>query len=775
MLYKAVCSTLLLTSILHADCCGPLPHPMRVTLRDIQNGGVGYNQGYTSLDLFLAPSDTDASVVPFLDVRGHVFNNGRGAANAGLGVRFISDCVWGINTYYDYRQTKHKNYNQFSIGFEALGEYVDFRLNAYVPFGKKSKSPLQATFEEFIGNSMFISYKREAALRGLNAEFGFHIDTLENIPFYIAAGPYYLTNSQDTTWGGEARLAIDFYEYFRAEGNVSYDHLFKWIGQGQLSVNLPFGKRCPVKKRANQCCSTTLSLRRRALQRVDRNEIIAVNKKKTTVVAYNPLTGNPFTFVFVDNTSSSLGTFESPVPTLAEAEALSSPYDIIYAFPGDGTSTGMDSGLTLKDNQMLLGSSLAYPFETQVGTVTVPAFTETMPFITNSGGAAITAVSNNTISGLHVGDSLPGILATGIDNLTISNNQFTTSIIQDAVNITDVTGTLSITHNSFVSDSAPYTAIPIDTYSNGVIVNNANGSAKLFVVGNFFNNHGGYGLGITLNQEAKADVYITDNTVLGAVGFEYPLSIAFPGISPSAIGIVVFSRGNSTCTSSILNNTCQYQEAGGIMVAAAESSSCFPLVQNNVVMPGLLVPVSGDIAGFGIVLETFQNSVMKGTITENIVTTTKTAGLGYAHFSLQYGSVNITKNHVTGGGVAPGGTLFGAGITIANEALGSDAGSMSAFVADNVCLDCEGYGGILFLNLPIFQNIGSMCIEFVNNVSNTNYSIYNVSTESGKIFLEEGYQSNIGPIDFSPPPPQGFFPINGGPVDIVPLNTCSKG
>ena len=43
----------------------------------------------------------------FLDLRGHIFNDGRGAANGGFGVRYIGNSqVWGINTYYTF-DTQH--------------------------------------------------------------------------------------------------------------------------------------------------------------------------------------------------------------------------------------------------------------------------------------------------------------------------------------------------------------------------------------------------------------------------------------------------------------------------------------------------------------------------------------------------------------------------------------------------------------------------------------------------------------------------------------------
>ena len=68
-----------------SSCCNEIKH-MRIDARHIEAEGIGYNQGYTTLETFLAP-DNDAVLVPFLDLRAHVFNNGKFAANAGVGGR----------------------------------------------------------------------------------------------------------------------------------------------------------------------------------------------------------------------------------------------------------------------------------------------------------------------------------------------------------------------------------------------------------------------------------------------------------------------------------------------------------------------------------------------------------------------------------------------------------------------------------------------------------------------------------------------------------------
>jgi hypothetical protein len=74
------------------EICGTAPKPMRITTRHIEGNGIGYNRGYTTIEGFLAPYQYDRWI-PFVDLRGHVLNDGQLAANAGVGVRYKSDAL----------------------------------------------------------------------------------------------------------------------------------------------------------------------------------------------------------------------------------------------------------------------------------------------------------------------------------------------------------------------------------------------------------------------------------------------------------------------------------------------------------------------------------------------------------------------------------------------------------------------------------------------------------------------------------------------------------
>ncbi len=169
-----------------------------------------------------------------------------------------------------------------------------------------------------------------------------------------------------------------------------------------------------------------MRLSERIVQPVDRSEIIPVGKQRVTGPAINPATGEPFFFIFVNNTSHSLGTFESPYPTLLEAQNGSSPNNVIYVFPGDGSTTGMNAGITLQNGQMLLGAASKYSLTTTLGTVSVPALAAYQPVLTNTTTApVVTLANNNVVSGLQISNvNGNGIYGAGITNFTATQNSF---------------------------------------------------------------------------------------------------------------------------------------------------------------------------------------------------------------------------------------------------------------------------------------------------------------------------------------------------------------
>ena len=409
------------------DACSPSQYTRRASIRHIEGGGVGYNKGYSTLESFIAADPNLWSCTPFLDLRGHIFNDGRVALNTGLGLRSIlGSRVYGINSYYDFRNTNHRNYNQVGLGLETLGKLIDVRVNGYLPVGRKVSSPYDIGFNSFSGNSILVKRKFQYAMKGVDGELGFHLGKASDFDFYGALGSYYFKGSEGKgVLGGKVRLSGSFKEYVKLEVSDSFDNVFHNNVQGQLTLSLPFGPKSKpkLKGRTNFAnCDMATAITSRMLQPVDRQEIVVVDSNTKVDPASNFV-------IFVDNQSNSLGTFESPYPTLLQAQTNSNPGDIIYVFPGDGTTTGMDNGITLKNDQKFWGSGASHTLVTNLGTITIPALTTIYPTITSTGDV-ITLATNNKISCFNIENtSGNGINGTMPGNLYISSTNITTTSV----------------------------------------------------------------------------------------------------------------------------------------------------------------------------------------------------------------------------------------------------------------------------------------------------------------------------------------------------------
>jgi len=567
--------------------CGKSPQHMRVSARYTSMKGVGYNEGYTTLETFLSPWNAfNDKWLPFVDGRGHIFDNGKWAANAGLGVRYLSSSrVWGINSYYDYRNTSHRNYNQVSVGLETLGTLWDFRINGYLPVGKTHTHLYDTKFKAFEGHSILVSSKRQFAMKGINAEAGFHVDHFRKVPLYFATGPYYLTGKGASTWGGEFRVRLDLLKhYVRLEGNTSYDHFFKWTGQGQISVNIPFGGKSKVKKRGENC-RRSIKLSERVLQPVDRNEIIPVGKQKVTGVAIDPATGQPFNMFFVSNLSHSAGTYESPFSTLADAQSASSPNDIIYVYPGNLTSMGQSSGITLKDGQQLLGATFNHSLMTTLGLITLPAQAagSNAPILTNGSGAVVTLANNNVVSGLYIQNTAgAGILASGSNNATLTQNYIQgVSTTHNGIELDNVTGTVNASSNTIMYQGAC------------VNINNTNpvsNASYLFTNNMLQSVDGDYGINIAYTEGSNNRFLSANNNLLGS-------------------GTAAINITSSNATSSIFNiSDC---------TIGTEDSYAVKIVLNNDSTAELNIENSVINSYDGVYTTTNNQSQLTSTITNN--------------------------------------------------------------------------------------------------------------------------------------------------------------
>lgn len=449
-LYLLLLATPLVAEECFSSCeCCELPHAAYVQLRHREPGGIGYNKGYTSFDLFYTP-DSYSNCHTFFDLRGHVFNDGRWATNLGIGLRYMAECtdlVTGFNAYWDWRQAKYRHFNQIGLGFELLWPCWDFVLNGYIPVGPKraSGSPEFAGFE---GNFARIEKKYSLAMGGFDTALGAWLYKSSCFGLHASLGGYYFRGdfSQDFG-GGIAKAKVSLWDWIFVEGQVSYDNRFKWVGQGELALRVPFGHSVARSERKISSCECYLRLEERLLEQPERFEILVIDRKKKTDVARNPVNGQPLTFFFVDNTSNSAGTIESPFPTIAQAEAASGPYDAIYVFPGSGDYT---DPLTLKEGQLLGSSAAPFAVQSRFGILEIPSISSARPRITE----AIQVANHNRITGMEIDVTGGAIEGTAVQDLLLAHNVLISTGAAVTVN-TSFDGFFSARGNTITSTGAP--------------------------------------------------------------------------------------------------------------------------------------------------------------------------------------------------------------------------------------------------------------------------------------------------------------------------------
>ncbi len=688
-------------------------------VRHIESGGIGYKDGYTTLEVFLARDPSQWSVTPFLDVRGHVFNNGKWAANAGAGLRaLLGTRAYGINTYYDYRNTNRFHSNQIGVGLETLGELVDFRINGYLPVGAKTSDPYDTTFGAFSGNRMLISQKYQSAMKGSDAEFGFHFGKSKSFDFYAAAGPYYFIGKvAPTTWGGKARISGTFKDMLTLEIRDSYDKTFHNKFQGQISLGYSFGPKSKIKER-ERTCKVANTLNDRMLQPVGRQEIIVIDTPRKNNVAIDPATGLPYFFVFVDNTSNSEGTYESPYHSFAQVQENSSPNDVIYVFPGNGTTTGMDSGITLKASQKLWGSGISHSIQTSSGTITIPAQTNSSPTITNTNIDtelnAITLATNNAISGFNIAsamnDAIFGTDAESLDvsfctfedtttyaieasfsgdaSVSITNNQFLDNT-NGVVLTLNGTSTVVCLSNTFTGQTS-VSSVPVDIAADSSVV-------SVQIKNNIFDDNTAGSIRFGLDNVVDADINVLNNTMTNnGTG------------SQSSLGssVVVLSTGtNESCSIVLEDNTFSGNTSNALYM---HTSGTFTALEVTVTANTM-----SDNGGSGLVLATPVDTLTL-VATDNTLTSLGDNGIAViASGTTSVGNITISNNTIIDIGNASNGI-----------AVNQDFTALNLTMLNNEINGCEGTGivsyapdGIESLTLNVSGNTISNCQNLSSNAS----------------------------------------------------------
>ena len=374
--------------------------PFNLILRTDQGDNVsshGYTTGGAVIGIpFSGEANRYDNGLGFIDLRGHVENDGHLAVTSDLGYRipdWDGNRIWGVHAGYDWRQTDNGNYGWVNIGAEMLSRDWDLRADGYINLS--SDTILCNCADQFVGNELLLRQTTEEAMWGIEGAAGKHFMVFGDIPFYLGARVHYFSGDfGDPAVGGRLQLQADVLPNLSLGASGGYDFLFGALGYA--TITLSFGD---LPKQQNR----DLALQQRLIDPIQRQELVVVSTQDRTGVPFVDGSGMAVPFIHVDNTApdGGDGSFEHRFNHLLQAQAASAPGDVIIVHKGDGTTTFYNQGITLQNNQYLLGAQ----FAGQLLIHGLPiCFTGDFqrPTITNGAGDGVTLANNDTVAGLDI-------------------------------------------------------------------------------------------------------------------------------------------------------------------------------------------------------------------------------------------------------------------------------------------------------------------------------------------------------------------------------------
>lgn len=228
------------------------PIPKRITAFGVVGNGIGYDGGYSGLDVMFAPEYPAFAVMPFIEAQGIFIFENQWAANLGVGGRSMSDkipAMVGFNAFYSFREGNHGGYHQLGIGAELIGRRWELNANGYIPLGN-TKHVRKCTFDDYIGDYKAVRKKKEKALFGGNIGLSLLAAQAGDFMLYASGGPYFLTgkSAHPQVWGGQVAIQPQFGDYFALSFIVSSDNYFGTLYQGGFVLSLPLYQFTKLKK-----------------------------------------------------------------------------------------------------------------------------------------------------------------------------------------------------------------------------------------------------------------------------------------------------------------------------------------------------------------------------------------------------------------------------------------------------------------------------------------------------------------------------------------------
>jgi len=675
----------------------PDPFPFDAQLR--YNGSGAGVDGNTSVDLRIPLNQTPENFF-YLNPQVRIFNNGRIGSNLAVGYRSLNDVakyVLGGYLAYDNRDAGAQFFQQISAGLELFAETWDMRLNTYLPVGKTNTQLSETLLNtgSFQGNQFLIDRDRrfDAAMGGVELEAGTIITTGDAGYLRPYVGTYYYTATNSIGALG-IKGGLGYYgDLINAGLSIQNDRIFGTSILFNIGVN--FSNRSARR-------ATPPTLLERMNEPLSRNSSVLVENQtvRDQLVAINPLTGQPYSFFIVADSTTGLSgnpnvvSFANFSTAIANASAAGGN-GIVYAYTPTGSTAPTLGGFTIPDGVKVLSSAPAVvPLSYLAGTgganlsnVPLPANTGVYPIVNDT--VTLAAGTNQALAGFSINKNVN----TGANAGIIGNNNVSALIAYNNVNITAPSST------------------PVGNSGRGIVLIGASGNTN--VVDNQVNN--AIAEGIRLDN-VSGNAAITGNTVVNTIQPDVQTQVE--------AGILVRNNtGNINLT--IANNIVRDNTAtaGVVEIDGIEFSLCrvYPDLAGCTATTTATVNITGNtirnITGAtdgadGIDINLGNNANATLTISNNTIDNIVNKGISFGAVDGSVGTTKIANNIISNVGGAA------IQVRVGETAVGGQS-SVRAAVLNNKVTNTNTQVGIDDASMIIrSQNVASLCVRFEGNTLN---------------------------------------------------------
>lgn len=426
---------------------------------------------------FWLPLSQDQRRVIYADLRATTDDDNNDEGNIGLGYRQdLGRVIAGGYAFYDHRRTARGTpFNQATVGAELLARDWDVRLNGYIPYSDAKEYAVTpggggATSAGFSGTGIVVNTLSallyEEAQKGFDAELGWRVplfeDKIDSIRVH-GAGFHFKGDRADDITGWRARLTADAADWLSVGARWQNDNVRG--SQGFFDLTFRFPGKARLRDRGLYARMDETPERD-----IDIVSASVVERQATSTPVLNAATGAVQKVYHVNNTAApgGDGSAERPFNTLTAVSAVAGARDIIYVHAGDGTTTGMNTGITIDDaGQRLIGSAAGLVYDSGVFStasgilpsgLVIAAPTTARPVITNvnvtSDAVSVTA-DDALITGIGVQNATrDGVRITNADRVTIDNVLATANTGTGINGVYSTTGARTITVRNSTSNNS---------------------------------------------------------------------------------------------------------------------------------------------------------------------------------------------------------------------------------------------------------------------------------------------------------------------------------